>query len=143
MLGTIECGSMVRCSTCEYRRAMSLPRKILATKVPPGRRTWHTIVSAARMSCACTYSSISCSPVTAPYQRNTHQAVSTLFWSALFTFDACNIRTIRRRLLQIIQPVTSPSSAEKIVLQVRFPRKFLFVEGKTECPTRRKLPVSR
>lgn len=40
------------------------PRKIFAMNTPPGLSTCVTMVSAARISCACTYSSRSCRPVT-------------------------------------------------------------------------------
>ena len=49
----------------EYNSDTSFPRKTLATKVPPGRSTCVTMVRAARISWACTNSSMSCSPVTA------------------------------------------------------------------------------
>ena len=43
---------------------MSLPRKILATNVPPSLSVAVTMTNAANISWLCTYSSRSCSPVT-------------------------------------------------------------------------------
>ena len=58
-------GRLQRGRACEYKSAASRPRKTLATKLPPGRSTAATTVSAASTSCACTNSSTSCRPVTA------------------------------------------------------------------------------
>ncbi len=47
---------------CEYNNVTSLPRNILATKVPPGFKTCVVMFKAANNNCACTYSSMSCKP---------------------------------------------------------------------------------
>jgi len=48
----------------EYSSDTSLPRKIFATKFPPRRSVFVVMFRADNSSCACMYSSMSCSPVT-------------------------------------------------------------------------------
>ena len=80
LLGLATVTSSKNILSCEKSKDMSFPRNILATKSPPGLRTWVVMLRAANRSWAWMYSSMSWRPVTSGAPSHTTISADRQVW---------------------------------------------------------------
>ena len=87
LLGLATVTSSKNILSCEKSKDMSFPRNILATKSPPGLRTWVVMLRAANRSWAWMYSSMSWRPVTSGAPSHTTISADRQVWPLVKIFS--------------------------------------------------------